>query len=246
MDEKIKAFEELYETPKVKEILAIGQKIKKLDKSTEKRTLGIILISVISMTILGFTSFGVTGSILFFAITVISSFWLFYSSKKNILLKYLTFYRMKIPEIIAMAEGVSVKSEDIPKKHTLSTIHDGKPVFRMCHRYEDLYIGFLKFMSGDSSLLQGLAISVPCNNESTEFEEKLKEIYPEFVIKRDVENVILFIPGFDDYLGGRVDMTDDLSLPSLTRQYRYYLFADSFRKAMIGQTFDENVISETI
>ena len=50
MDEKIRAFEELYESPKVKEILEIGDKIKKLDKSREKRTLGIILLSVISMT----------------------------------------------------------------------------------------------------------------------------------------------------------------------------------------------------
>lgn len=244
MDEKIKAFAELLETPKVKEILEIGKKIKKLDKSMEKRTLGIILISVISMTVLGFISFGFTGSILFFAVTVIASFWLFYSSKKNMLLKYLTFYRNRIPEIIGMAEEVSVKSEDIPMKDILSTIHNGKPVFRMCHKYGDIYIGFLKFMSGDTSLLQGLAVSVPCNNESTEFEEKLKEVYSDFVIKKDGDVAILFIPGFDDYLGGRVDMTDDLSLPYLTRQYRYYLLADAFGKGINGEEFDKSIISE--
>ncbi len=244
MDEKIKAFEELCETSKVKEILEIGEKIKKLDKSMEKRTLGIILISVISMTVLGFISFGFTGSILFFAITVIASFWLFYSSKKNTLLKYLTFYRNKIPQIIGVAEGVSVKSEDMPRKDTLSTIHEGKPVFRMCHKYDDIYMGFLKFMSGDKSLLQGFAVAVPWNNEGTDFQEKLKEIYSDFVIKKDGDTAILFIPGFDDYLGGRLEMIDDLSLPYLTRQYRYYLLADAFGKAMIGEAFDKNAINE--
>ncbi len=244
MDEKIKAFEELCETSKAKEILEIGEKIKKLDKSMEKRTLGIILISVISMTVLGFISFGFTGSLIFFAITVIASFWLFYSSKKNMLLKYLAFYRNKIPQIIGIAEDVSVKSEDMPKNNTLSTIHDGKPVFRMCHKYGDIYVGFLKFMSGDTSLLQGLAVSVPYNSYNAGFEEKLKELYPDAVIKKDEYTAILFIPGFDDYLGGRVDMKDDLSLPYLMRQYRYYLLADAFRRAMADEEFDESVISE--
>lgn len=244
MDEKITAFEELFNTEQVKKILDVGEKIKKLDKSNEKKLLGIILLSVIFMTVLGFISFGLTGSILFFAITVISSFWLFYSSKKNVLLKYLAFYRKKVPEIIAMAEGVDVRSEDVPYQDLIKSIHDGKPTFRMCHKYGEIYVGFLKFMSGDESILQGFAVCVNGKKSDNQFKEILLKTYPDAIIKENDGIALLFIPGFDDYLGGRVDMTDDLTLTYLVRQYRYFLLADAFSHAMRGESFDENTLSD--
>lgn len=232
MNERINAFISFLETDEVKEKLKIAEKIKKLDKSNDKKLMGIILLSIVSMTLLGFFALGKAGSIIFFAVTIIASFWLYYSSKKNMLLKYLAFYRREIPNIIAMAEGCEVKAESIAQNDLITSLSDGKPTYRMCHKYGDLYIGFLKFMSGDVSKLQGLVCFTKGSGDTSDFEEKYTEEYPDLIIKADGESSLLFIPGCDDYLGGRIEMKDDLSSGYLTKQYKYYLIGDKFKNAV--------------
>ncbi|MBQ7898047.1 MAG: hypothetical protein IJ323_06450 [Clostridia bacterium] len=234
MNEKINAFLSLIKSEEVKKKLGIGEKLKKLDKSNDKRLMGVILLSIVSMTLLGFFALGKAGALIFFAITVIASFWLYYSSKKNMLLKYLSFYRREIPSIIAMAEGCEVKAENVPENSLVTSLSDGKPVFRMCHKYGDLYVGFLKFMKGDVSKLQGFVCYTEGSGDTSDFEENYKEEYPDLTIKTDGTNSLLFIPGCDDYLGGRIEMKDDLSEDFLTRQYKYYLMADAYKKAVKG------------
>ena len=236
MDEKINSFLSLLESEEAKESLGAGEKLKKIDKSNDKRLLGVILLSIVSMTVLGFFALGLTGSIIFFAIAVISSFWLFYSSKKNMLLKYLSFYRTRVPKVIAMAEGVEVKAENIPECDIISSINEGKPAYRMCHRYGDLYVGFLKFIKNGESVLQGI-IYFTEGDDTSLFEERLKEQISDFVIKSEDGKVLLFMPGFDDYLGGRIEHKDDLTADSLLRQYKYYLLGDAFKKAVNGKDF---------
>ncbi len=232
MNERINAFISFLETDEVKEKLKIAEKIKKLDKSNDKRLMGIILLSIVSMTLLGFFALGKAGSIIFFAVTIIASFWLYYSSKKNMLLKYLAFYRREIPNIIAMAEGCEVKAENIAQNDLITSLSDGKPTYRMCHKYGDLYIGFLKFMSGDVSKLQGLVCFTKGSGDTSDFEEKYMEEYPDLIIKTDGESSLLFIPGCDDYLGGRIEIKDDLSSDYLTKQYKYYLIGDAFKNSV--------------
>lgn len=238
MNDRINCFLDLIEGDTVKEKLNIGKNLKKLDKSNDKRLMGIILLSIISMTVLGFFALGKTGSVIFFGITVIASFWLYYSSKKNMLLRYLTFYRREIPNIIALAEGCEVKAENIPNNDLVSSLSDGKPTYRMCHKYESLYIGFLKFMAGDTSKLQGLVCFTEGSGNTSEFEKELKQFLPECLIKTDGNISLLFIPGCDDYLGGRIEMKDDLSLDYLTRQYKYYLLGDAFKKAVNNEKYE--------
>ncbi len=246
MNEKLKSFFDVYESDEGKEILALGEKIKKLDKSNDRRMKFIILMSVISMTVLGFFALGVTGAVLFFAITVVASFWLYYSSKKNVLLKYLTFYRSRVPKMIAMAEGIEVTAEEIPDESFVSTLSDkGKLAYRMCHRYGDLYIGFAKFMIGSEPVLQGLLYYTEGECTPKSLEGLLSGNFSDFVIKSESGKSMLFIPGVEDYLGGRVEMKDDLSFTALVRQYDYYLLGKSFKAAVNGQeTNDTDIFHE--
>lgn len=246
MNEKLKSFFDVYESDEGKEILALGEKIKKLDKSNDRRMKFIILMSVISMTVLGFFALGVTGAVLFFAITVVASFWLYYSSKKNVLLKYLTFYRSRVPKMIAMAEGIEVTAEEIPDEAFVSTLSDkGKLAYRMCHRYGDLYIGFAKFMIGSEPVLQGLLYYTEGECTPKSLEGLLSGNFSDFVIKSESGKSMLFIPGVEDYLGGRVEMKDDLSFTALVRQYDYYLLGKSFKAAVNGQeTNDTDIFHE--
>lgn len=247
MNENIKAFADLYETEECKETLALGAKIKKLDKSNDKRMTFIILTSMITMTVLGFVAFGVVGAILFFAITAIASFWLYYSSKKNVLLKYLTFYRSRVPKLIAQADGVEVKAEEIPDSDLVATLSDsGKLAYRMCHRYGDLYIGFAKFMVGGEPILQGLLYFTEGEGGNTEsLEALLSEEFNDYIIKSENGKSMLFIPGVEDYLNGRVEMKDDLTLTALIRQYDYYLLGKSFRSAVNGgELIDDRIFHD--
>lgn len=236
MNERINAFKNTLDSDGGREILALGEQIKKLDKSAERRTLFVILSSVITMTLLGFWALGLTGSIIFFSITVIASFWLFYSAKKNVLLKYLTFYRSRIPRLIAMTEGIEAKAEDIPDSEFVSTLSiDGKLSYRMCHSYGRLYIGFAKFMAGGEPILQGLLYYADGEySPSKELEAMLDAEFNDYVIKSENGRSMLFIPGVEDYLNGRVEMKDDLSFPALLRQYDYYLLGKSFESVISG------------
>lgn len=233
---ELKSFSDVINSTEGKEILALGNKIKKLDKSNEKRTLLVILLSIVSMTFLGYFAFGMIGAVLFFAVTVISSFWLFYSSKKNVLLKYLTFYRSRVPKMIAMAEGVEVKAEEIPDSDFVSTLCDkGKLCYRMCHRYGDIYIGYAKFMSGGEPVLQGVIYYTDGSCDiSDSFKALLEEEFNDYTVKRENGKAMLFLPWVEDYLNGRVEMKDDLSFPALVRQYDYYLLGKSFASEVNG------------
>ncbi|MBR6633176.1 MAG: hypothetical protein IKL05_02600 [Clostridia bacterium] len=244
MKEKINAFYDLYNSDGGKEILALGEKIKKLDKSNESRLHIIILLSVVSMTALGFFALGVFGAVLFFGITVIASFGLYYSSKKNILLKYLTFYRRDVPRLIAMADGVEVKAESVPDNSLVSALSDrGKLAYRMCHRYGDLYIGFAKFMVGSEPVLQGVLYYTEGNCEPDQaFCDMLKGEFSDCTIKCENGKALLFIPFVQDYLNGRVEMKDDLSFPALLRQYDYYLLGKGFKNSVNGVALEDTVI----
>ena len=234
--EKLNAFSEIFNSDEGKEILALGEKIKKLDKSNEKRTLLVILLSIVSMTFLGYYALGMVGAVIFLAITVIASFWLFYSSKKNVLLKYLTFYRSRVPKMIAMAEGVEVKAEEIPDSDLVSTLCDrGRLCYRMCHRYGDIYVGYAKFLSGGEPVLQGVLCYTEGNCDISEpFKELLDGEFNEYTVKCDNGKAMLFLPWVEDYLNGRVEMKDDLSFPALVRQYDYYLLGKSFASEVNG------------
>lgn len=240
MNEEIKAFSEVYSSDEGREILALGEKIKKLDKSNSKRLMWIILMSMVSMTVLGFAALDVIGSVLFFSITAIASFWLYYLSKKNVLLKYLTFYRSRVPVLIAKADGVEVAAEEIPDADLVATLSDrGKLSYRMCHRYGELYMGFVKFTAGTEPVLQGLVYCCDGEAEKLEkFQELLENYFEDSVIKAENGRALLFLPWVNDYLDGRVETKDDLSFSALVRQYDYYLLGKSFKKAVNGGTVD--------
>lgn len=247
MDERINAFSDVCDSDEGKEILALGEKIKKLDKSNEKRILFVIVTSLVTMTILGYVAFKIIGAILFCAITVIASFWLFYTSKKNVLLKYLTFYRSRVPRLIAMTEGVEVKAEEIPDTDLVLTLSEkGNLAYRMCHRYDDMYVGFAKFMVGDEPCLQGLIYCVKGEYKTCESLEALLESeFGDFTIKSENGSSLLFIPGVEDYLGGRVEMKDDLTLSALAKQYDYYLLGKSFGEIVGGgKLLDSKIFHE--
>ncbi len=243
MNEKLKAFFDVYESTEGKEILALGYKIKRLDKSNDRRMQFIIFLSITSMAFLGYFALGgVFGAILFLGIAAIASFGLYYSSKKNVLLKYLTFYRSRIPKMIAMADGVEVTAEEIPDRDFVATLSiKGQLSYRMCHRYGDIYVGFAKFMSGPEPILQGLIYYTNGNCSSPNLEELLREEFGDFVWKCENGKSMLFIPGVEDYLGGRVEMKDDLTFPALARQFDYYLLGKSFKSAANGMETDSTV-----
>lgn len=238
MNDNTNAFSLAYNSDEGKEILALGEKIKKLDKSNDRRLQILILISFVGMTILGYISMGIVGSVIFFLITAVSSFALYYSSKKNVLLKYLTFYRSRVPKLIAMADGTTVTAEEIPDSEFISTLSsEGKLAYRMCHRYGELYIGYAKFMVGENPILQGLLYFTEGNGTDLErFEEVLKEEFDNYTLKVEDDKAMLFIPGVEDYLNGRVEMKDDLSFPALMKQYDYYMLGKSFRDAVSDKT----------
>lgn len=244
MEQNTKAFYEIYNSDEGKEFLALGEKIKKLDKSNDRRLQFIVLLSVISMTVLGFFALGVMGAVLFFAIAAIASFWLYYSSKKNILLKYLTFYRGRVPKLIALADGVEVKAENVPCDDFVATLSDkGKLAYRTCHRYGGLYVGFAKFIVGGEPILQGLLYYTEGNcNPKQQLEELLKSEFDDFTVKVENGKALLFIPFVEDYLNGRVEMKDDLSFPSLLHQYDYYLLGKKFKSVVNGEGLDDLVI----
>ena len=242
--DKLKAFQDVLNSDEGKEILALGEKIKKLDKSNDKRMMLIILLSMVSMTLLGYFAFGIFGAVLFFAITAIASFWLYYSSKKNVLLKYLTFYRTRVPKMIASADGVDVAAEEIPDSELVSTLSDkGKLEYRMCHRYGDLYIGYAKFMSSGEPILQGIVYCCDgVSGISEGFLKLLEENFDEHSVKVINGKALLYLPWVNDYLNGRVEMKDDLSFPSLVRQYDYYLLGKRFKAEVNGEKTDDMTV----
>ncbi len=233
----VEKFTKALESERGKDTLELGKKIKKLDKDTDKRLKLTTALSLISMTVLGYYAFSAYGAIIFFGITAISSFALVLSSKKNILLKYLAFYRSKIPELIAQADNVSVKTEAIPCSEFISSIYpDGKLSYRMCHNYDGLYIAYAKFMQGNEPLLQGLLYYSTGNNiEEQKIHGMFTEHFDECVIKIDNEKVLAFIPGIEDYLNGRVGMKNDLTNESLSKQYEYYTIGKKFKALLCDQ-----------
>ena len=108
----------------------------------------------------------------------------------------------------------------------------------MCHKYNDLYVGYLKFMKGSESLLQGIVYFTDGNADLSPFEEKLKEEVSDFIIKSENGKALLFMPGYDDYLGGRIEQKNDLTKDALLQQYKYYLLGDAFKKAAQGKEFE--------
>ncbi len=216
---------------KGKEILGLGAKIKKLDRDNDRRMTLIILLSVISMTVLGYIALGAFGGIIFFAITVISSFWLYYSSKKNVLLKYLTFYRSRVPRLIAEAEGIEVKAEEIPDREFVRTLYGTDKVeYRMSHNYDGLYMAYAKFINGSDIAVQGLLCYTEGEVELTDGKRELLENeFGDVIFKCENGKSLMFIPGADTYLNGRVEMKNDLDTEALTEQYRYYLTAKEWK-----------------
>ncbi|MBE6650954.1 MAG: hypothetical protein E7613_06545 [Ruminococcaceae bacterium] len=237
MNERYIKLKEAYDSEKGKEYLELGETIKKLDKSTGKRLTFVIVSCFITMAVLGYVALHAFGALLFIGITAIASFFLYYSSKKNVLLKYLTFYRSRIPRILAMTDEIEVKAENIPDSDFVTTLSDkGKLEYRMCHRYGELYIGFAKFMVGGEPCLQGLLYFTKGDTDvSEEFDALLSGEFDEHRIVLRDGKAMLFIPWVNDYLNGRVEMTDDLTFPSVAKQYDYYLLGKSFMQEVNGE-----------
>lgn len=244
--DKIKAFQETLDSDEGKEALTLGEKIKKLDKANDKRMVLIILLSMVSMTFLGFYAFGIFGAVLFFAITAIASFWLYYSSKKNVLLKYLTFYRRRIPSLIAKTEEVEMTVDEIPDSELVASLSDkGRLEYRMCHRYGSLYVGYAKFMISGEPILQGVVYCCDGKNGvSEDFTRLLQDNFEEHSVKVENGRALLFLPWINDYLNGRVEMKDDLTFPALMRQYDYYLLGKAFESEVNGNSYNFTIFHE--
>lgn len=239
--EKINALAETYTSDMAKEILDLGEKIKKLDRDNDKKILIIKILSLVSLGVVGYVAFGAVGGIIFALIALISSFFLQFSSKKNVMLKYFTFYRTRIPRIIAESQGDTVEMTE-PDKESQNFISSLFPQyklkFRMCHKYGELYLGFAKFMKGDEPQVQGALYYLDRGNPDIDI-SPIKElldygvkngIFTEYTFKSDSEHSLLFLVGADTYLNGRLDMKDDLSLDELTHQLKYYLLGKEFEK----------------
>lgn len=233
---------ETYSSQVGKEYIELGEKIKALDKSNDKKMLAIKLVSIISLGILGFFAFGNLGAIIFIMIAFISSFALQLSSKKNIMLRYFTFYRTRIPRLIAESQGVmlEVKEPDSQEKDFIASLYERYTLsFRTCHRYGELYIGFAKFMEKNEPAVQGVLYYTPENKISDEGKEELKSIlnkeldngaFSDYIFKVADRGSLLYLIGADEYLNGKVEMKNDLTFEAISRQLDFY---------MIGKKLEE-------
>ncbi|MBE6701721.1 MAG: hypothetical protein E7582_07550 [Ruminococcaceae bacterium] len=253
MDDLIKAFSKAYNEDSSQELIRKGEKLKKQDRANDKRLKVISVSSVIAVTLVGFMAFGLMGSIIFFMIGVISSFFLTFSSKKNLLINYINFYRYLVPKIIGDSLNIKVEKKEVPDPFVISSLFsDCKLNWRICHKYDELYMGYAKFMKkGDEPVTHGVVFYAPANipdicvqsGEETEvqspyirdFLEKISEEFSSYTLKAEKGNAVLYLPFRDDYLPGRIEMTDDLSLPSLVRQFDYYLLLKAFSKIVMGE-----------
>lgn len=240
-ENRINALAETYNSDMAKEIFELGEKIRKLDRDTDKKMLLIKILSLASLGIVGYVAFGAVGGIIFALIALISSFFLQFSSKKNLMLKYFTFYRTRIPRIIAESQGDSVEmtEPDGSAQDFISSLFPQyKLKFRTCHKYGELYLGFAKFMKGDEPQVQGALYYLDrgrCDLDISPIKELLdygvkNGVFSEYTFKSDDYHSLLFLVGANTYLNGRLDMKDDLSLGELTHQLKYYLLGKEFEK----------------
>lgn len=248
MNERLEAFARAYMSDEGKEILKKGKEIKEIDKKNDKKLTLISLFTLVSLTVLGYIPFGVTGAIIFFAIAYISNFALKFSSKKNILLNYITYYRNFIPKLIAKAGQDEVIIKECPERDFVSSLYpDIKLTYRTSHKYNDFYIAYAKFLPTSEGLLFVTDASVNEDNEAiTYFKERLSEEFSVYTLKIENGKALLYLEGISDYLSGRVEMKDDLNLNALIRQFDYYLLAENFKKAVNGEKYEFDAIFHEI
>ncbi len=244
MNDTQNAFLEVLKSDEGKEILALGEKIKELSRKTDKKLGFLRLFSVLSLTVIGFLAFRIIGAVIFFFIAFMSNFFLLLSSKKSIMLRYFTYYRSRVPSLIARAAGAEVKSEEYPER--VPIYEDTELSYRMSHRYGDLYMGYAKFSKNGANVSEGLLYITEGECVSPLFEKALEEEFPTQVIKCENGHSLLYLEGISDYLSGSVDMKDDLSENALLRQLDYYLLGDAFRKAARGEEFNIDTIFHEI
>lgn len=247
MNDPVNAFLDTLRGDEGKEILALGEKIKELSRKTDKK-LGILrLFTILSLTVIGFIAFRIIGAVLFFFIAFISNFFLLLSSKKNIMLRYFTYYRSRVPRLIAMTAGIEVKSEEYPDEAFPLSLFEGAELsYRMSHRYGDLYMGYAKFSKNGTSVSEGLIYITEGESPNALFESALEKEFPTRVLKSENGRSLLYLEGISDYLSGSVDMKDDLSENALLRQLDYYLLGDAFKKAARGEEFNIDTIFHEI
>lgn len=246
MNDKKTAFLEVLSSKEGEEILSLGKKIKELTKKNDKKVGFLRIFSAVTLTAIGFLAFRLIGAVIFFFVAFISGFFLLLSSKKNDMLRYFTYYRSRIPKLIALSMGVEVKNEEPTEKDFISTLSEGSTLsYRMSHRYGDMYIGYAKFLKNGEIVREGLLYEVSGESAPKDFEEKMKEIFPLTTVKAEKGRALLFIEGIGDYLAGSVEKTDDLEEDSLLRQLAYYLIGDAFKKAANGEEYNiEEILNE--
>lgn len=230
LKERREAFEKAFLSEKAKEYISVGEKIKALDKKNDRQMLVIKLVSLISLLVIGYLAFGKFGAIIFAIIAIFSSFFLHLTSKKNLMLQYFTFYRTRVPELIAISEETSVeKAEPILEPASLP-FDDCDLSYRVSHKYDDIYISFAKLQKNGETFREGVLYTFKAKVErEAQLKEILDKIIPsetvsEYVLKASDGITTLFLVGAEDYLDGRLEATDDLTLPSLTHQLEFYLF----------------------
>lgn len=244
MNENLKAFSNAYMSDEGKEILKKGETIKEIDKKNDKKLTLISLTTTLFLVVLGYVPFGVTGAVIFFAIAYISNFALKFSSKKNILLNYITYYRNFIPKLIAKAGEDEVINKEYTESDIVSSLYpDVKLTYRTSHKYNNFYIAYAKFEPTSQGLAFITDASVGEDDEAvTYFKERLSEEFSTYIIKIENGKALLYLEGISDYLSGRVEMKDDLSLNALLRQFDYYLLAKNFTKAVNGEKCEFDTI----
>ena len=57
---------------------------------------------------------------------------------------------------------------------------------------------------------------------------------------------MLYIPWVNDYLNGRVEMTDDLTFKAIAKQYDYYLLGKAFAKEVNGEKSGHDKIFDEV
>ncbi len=231
-----------------KEILKKGKTIKTIDKKNDTKLTLISLFTTVSLVILGYIPFGVTGAVIFFAIAYISNFALKFSSKKNILLNYITFYRNFIPKLIAKSSEDEVINKEYTESDFVSSLYpDVKLTYRTSHKYNDFYIAYAKFEPISQGLVFITDATVGEDDEAVNyFKERLSEEFSTYKVKIENGKALLYLEGISDYLSGRVEMKDDLTFNSLLRQFDYYLLAKNFTKAVNGEKCEFDTIYHEI
>ena len=258
-------FKSLFEKDETKDFLIKGLRLKNTDKSTSKKLSIITFVSCLGMTVLGLFALGIVGAILFFIISYVSTFALTLSTKKKVLVAYLTHYRTKLPSILAGAQKIDKPDSPYP----ISTLYpDALYHWTVCYRHDDALSGLLRVLKGsqeetctfcsvsneylfNGSIHKGyfpFALNDNCEeicfkgvlpDKAHEFAQILEKHFSSFVIVFSSQSSLLLIPDAYDFMAGRVEDKDDITPKSLLRQYALINLSKAFT------TLDTDLLTES-